>query len=340
LRWFAVLRDGIADKARQIARPGAATALTAYEQLTANRRRFVDEYLIDLNGHQSARRAGLSAKTAYTLLSNALVIAAIKERRALLDSERSIQGARHVLNKLWDIETADPRDLCEIWKVPCRFCWGINGQYQFTATEMRRRLQAHELGIEQKPIETLWPRGPAELAAWTSGVSGLVLDPQGGDGYTTKREPNPTCTECGGDGTIIQHITDTRHLSPGARALYRGVKVTKEGQFEVLMADQAFAREMLARHYGVAVERKRILVRKLNPDELSDEELVQTLEELETLNGAAVDAADDVTDADYQVVDEPEPVKPKRPKKRHLTPPAHRKQHRRWHKRPKIVRPS
>jgi phage terminase small subunit len=323
----------VAAKARVVGRPGAVVALTFYEQLTPHRRRFVDEYLIDLNGWQACLRSGLAPGSAYELLHNAKVIGAIKERRRLIDGERSISGAKHVLGKLWDLETADPRDLCEIWKVPCRFCWGIDNQYQFTKTEMRRRLQAHELGLSDKPIEALYPCGKAEYAAWVAGKAQLALDLQGGDAYTTGREPNPNCTECGGDGITIQHVTDTRKLTAGAKALYRGVKVTKDG-LEILMADQAQAREMLARHYGVAVERKKILVRKLDPEDLSDEELVQSIEELEALNGQ-------IHDAEYEVLEEP--AQAAMPKRGGYTKPVpgKRTQTRRWYKKPPLItRPS
>jgi hypothetical protein len=210
---------------------------------------------------------------------------------------------------------------------------------------MRRRSQAHELGRKNKPIESLYPCGRAEQAAWFAGNADLPLDPQGGDDYTTKREPNPSCTECGGDGITIQHIADTRHLSNGARALFRGAKLTKDGTIEIMMADQAVAREQLARHYGVAVERKRLLVRKLNPDELSDEELVQSLAELEERIKAQ---EEDTVEAEFEVLDEPVSAtmpppskKPRRqPKTKYVKPvPGKRTQTRRWGRKP-ITRPT
>ena len=96
-----------------------------------------------------------------------------------------------------------------------------------------------------------------------------------------------------------QHVHDTRKLSPQALALYRGVK-WNNGKFEIVLADQQAARDMLAKHYGVAAERKKILVRHIDPDELSDEELLQSIAELEAMANAS---------GTYEVV---EPV-PKRP---------------------------
>jgi phage terminase small subunit len=288
-------------KTNRVLRGGAAAVRPAshYAALTPQRKRLVNEYLKDLNAWQAGLRAGYSPTSVYQVLREETVQLALRERREQIDGERALEGARYVLNKLWDIGSADPRELVEIWKVPCRYCWGVGGQYQFTRAEMLRLLKAHKLGCDDKPLEALWPRGPAEAAAWQAGKNAIPLDTQGGDGYTAKRDPNPNCSECAGDGVMLQHIHDTRHLSPQAQALYRGVKVNN-GKFELVLADQAAAREQLARHYGVVVERKKILVRHLDPNELSDEELVQSLSELEALANSS---------GTYEV---PEPA-PKRP---------------------------
>jgi phage terminase small subunit len=279
-----------------------AEPISHYASLTLRRQRLVDEYLKDLNGHQAARRAGYAAQYVHETLQAPEVQLAIKERREQIEGERAVQGARYVINRLWDVETADPRELVEIHKVPCRHCWGIDGQYQFTRSEMHRLLKAHELGLNGKPIAALWPRGEAETAAWEAGNHGMGLDTQGGDGYTTKRDPNPHCSECSGEGVVRQHIADTRKLSPQAQALYRGVKLAN-GRIELLMADQDAARDTLAKHYGVAVERKTMLVRHVDPTKLSDEELLQALAELEALNAS-------ITDANYEVIEDAPPQRP------------------------------
>ena len=257
-----------------------------YAKLTAKKQRFVDEYLIDLNAYAAARRAGLSAVNIYHLLNRGDVQAAIRERRELLDGERSHRStaARFLLNKLWDIATADPRELVEVRRVPCRYCWGINGQYQFTNTEMDRLVKAHEYGRAGHPFNTLWPRGAAESASYTAGKNNLSFDPQGGEGYTINRDPNAACSECAGWGVTLHFISDTRKLGPRARQLYRGIKFGRNGQIiEVLMADQDHAHAMLAKHFGVAVERKQIEFGILDPKKLSDDELTRAIAELEML---------------------------------------------------------
>lgn len=73
----------------------------AKRQLSEQRRRFVDEYLIDLNGTQAAIRAGYSAKTAQEqssrLLSNVMVQQAIAERMAERSKRTGINQDRVVL---------------------------------------------------------------------------------------------------------------------------------------------------------------------------------------------------------------------------------------------------
>lgn len=73
----------------------------AKSQLSEQRRRFVDEYLIDLNGTQAAIRAGYSAKTAQEqssrLLSNVMVQQAIAERMAERSKRTGINQDRVVL---------------------------------------------------------------------------------------------------------------------------------------------------------------------------------------------------------------------------------------------------
>lgn len=73
----------------------------AKRQLSEQRQRFVDEYLIDLNGTQAAIRAGYSVKTAQEqasrLLSNVMVQQAIAERMAERSKRTGVNQDRVVL---------------------------------------------------------------------------------------------------------------------------------------------------------------------------------------------------------------------------------------------------
>ena len=72
-------------------------------KLTPKQRRFIDEYLIDLNATQAAIRAGYSEKTAYSIglqnLKKLEIQAEIQKRRNRLQSKLEITQER-VLQEL------------------------------------------------------------------------------------------------------------------------------------------------------------------------------------------------------------------------------------------------
>lgn len=85
--------------------------------LTPKQQRFVEEYLVDLNGTQAATRAGYSQKTAghiaIELLRNPTIAAALKERRDCLSKETGITQKR-VLDELAAIAFAKGTDFVTI----------------------------------------------------------------------------------------------------------------------------------------------------------------------------------------------------------------------------------
>src|SRR6056297_3769880 len=114
----------------------------APSELTWKRDAFCSEYLKDRNATQAAIRAGYSEKTAkeqgYRLLTNVHVKARInelmRERAQRLEIETT-----DVLQRLWEKATADVNDLVRIERRCCRYCWGINNDYQWkTAREFKK----------------------------------------------------------------------------------------------------------------------------------------------------------------------------------------------------------
>lgn len=194
-------------------------------ELTAKEARFVAEYLIDLNATQAAIRAGYSERTATSIGSENLtkphVIAAIEVGQAALAARTEITQER-VLKEFWTVATADPNELVQFRRGACPKCW--------------------DLGIDEVE-ETLEPQshgGALKRARKDEQTAGLHLD----------QDPNPDCEGCGGEGQGRAWIADTRKLSPAARRLYAGVKVTKNG-IEVKMHDQFAALVQVGRHLGM-----------------------------------------------------------------------------------------
>ncbi len=215
-------------------KPKKAGEGRADQKLTLKQLRFVEEYMIDLNGTQAAIRAGYSAKTANEqaaqLLAKLSIQAAISEEREKQQARTEITADR-VLREAWGILTADARELVQVKVGCCRHCWGEGHRYQRTLSEYN-----HD--------HAEW------LAKQRAGKAEGDFEEQGGIGYNPLREPHPECPECCGDGFSRVVLADTRKISPAAAALYAGAEQTKYG-LKVVMHDKVAAMEKLFKHLGL-----------------------------------------------------------------------------------------
>lgn len=217
-------------------------------KLTEKQKRFVEEYLVDLNATQAAIRAGYSPKTANEQGARLLVNVSIQQalQKAMKDREqRTVVTADRVVQELWNIVTADANDIVELRRCCCRYCWGINNRYQLTANEMKARKDSYAIEAAKAAAE---------------GKTIAVFDPLGGIGYDATKEPNPVCPECFGVGVTEPFIKDTRKLPPGVKSLYAGVKVTKDG-VEVRMHSKDKAMELLGRHLGMFKDKVEVEIK-------------------------------------------------------------------------------
>ena len=201
--------------------------------LRGKQQRFVDEYLIDRNATQAAIRAGYSAKTAYAIgeqnLKKLEVKKAIEAGEAEL-AERNKITQDKVLNRLWEMATADPNELMRYTRVNCRFCWGIDHNYQWTVGEFKRAIQHAD--------DTNAPEPKCE----------------GGLDFDRLKAPNPDCPECRGEGVGYTYIADTTRVSDQAKLLYAGIKESQHG-IEIKMNDQVAALIKAGQHIGMFKER-------------------------------------------------------------------------------------
>src|SRR5579862_4930078 len=218
-------------------------------KLTAKQAAFVREYLVDLNATAAAARAGFKQPHVQgpRLLANVRVAAAIAELMAER-SKRTEITADQVLKQWWQIATADPNELIEYRRVCCRHCHGQGHKFQFTPAESLQRERDWQVQA-QKALA-----GGKEAPA--------PLDPEGGSGYDARKAPHPECPECFGEGVEKHFVKDTRRLSPAARLLYAGVKITREG-LEIKMRDQDGALVNVATHLGMF---KEVVEHKGDPD--------------------------------------------------------------------------
>lgn len=143
-------------------------------KLTDKQKRFVDEYLVDLNATAAAKRAGYSEKTAYSmgqrLLKKVEIQAAIQKRQAKLRGKLEITQER-VLEELAAIAFANGTDFATITH---------NGLVRLTPTD--------EVPEEKKKAVASIKEGQYQAAFMKNRQNG-------GDG-----SGNPVTGQDGGDG--------------------------------------------------------------------------------------------------------------------------------------------
>lgn len=214
----------------------ASSADVPQIELTAKQQRFIDEYLVDLNGTQAAIRAGYSPDTAKQMasenLSKPYLQLAIAEARKQQQARTHI-NADALLLQAWMIATADSRELTEVHVGCCRHCWGEGFKYQRTVAEFNKERERFDIDRRMGKL-------PKEDE----------FDEKGGIGYDPLKAPHPGCTQCRGDGYARDVVKDTRYLSPAAVQLYAGVKRTKDGLQVLQHSKEAFA-EKLWKHLGL-----------------------------------------------------------------------------------------
>lgn len=209
---------------------------------TDQMRAFAWEYTIDFHGKNAAIRAGYSEKTARVMASKLLaredIQAIIRERMEKIEKKTEISSER-VIRETWGVATADVNELVEFRRGCCRHCYGIDYGYQRTVQEMSRDRAQYELDKRRAMKK---PDFDPDLYE--------PFDEKGGIGYDARKAPNPDCQECFGEGVGMAYFKDTRTLSPEARALYAGVKQTKDG-YQMLLVDKNAALEKLFKHFGL-----------------------------------------------------------------------------------------
>ncbi|MCG3099104.1 terminase small subunit [Enterobacter sp. DRP3] len=250
-------------KLRTAQKEQSAEELVGDEELTAQQRIFVAEYLKDNNATRAAIRAGYSKKTSREqssrLLSNVKVARAIA-RQQKASIVRTLGSADEVLAQMWQLATFDANQLSQYRRGACRYCWGFGHHYQWRdAVEFEeKRLEAVERD-KREPEDS------------------------GGYGYDHTREPNPECPRCNGDGIGQPYFPDTRKLPAASRLAYSGVKVGKNGveitaisrerMFEAVMkrlglADSEFAQRL----QQIEIDRRLLEVEKLRKELAGDGE--------------------------------------------------------------------
>ena len=215
-------------------------------QLSDKRERFCQEYVIDQNATQAAIRAGYSPRSArsqaHDLLTKPDIRAEIGRLQRKVAEKLEISHA-DLLKRCWDTATGDVNDLIRVEHRCCRYCHGVDHQFQWrTEREYRDAVDAHLIGVAGGDHNALIALGEAIDAGKT--VPGLPGN-DGGYGFDATAAPHPGCPECNGEGLTTVQVADTRQAV--SHPLYEGVKQTKDG-IEIKVADRTKAMEQVARH--------------------------------------------------------------------------------------------
>lgn len=137
------------------------------------------------------------------------------------------------LVKQWiAIVTTDVNEIVQNRRINCRYCFGVDHQYQW--------INENEFAIAVAKAIDKRKRSD--------------LKDNGGYGYSNMRDPCRDCPMCFGEGIASLYIADTRKLSPGAKLLYRGVRKSRHGM-EVMLHDAEAARQQLAKYFGMFKEK-------------------------------------------------------------------------------------
>lgn len=215
------------------------------KQLTAMENLFVLEYLVDLNAERAALAAGYSAtmakSKAYQWVGQGKAKPHVKAAVDAAMAKRSKKvevTAEMVLDRYWQIATADPNSLMIHRRVCCRHCFGKSHYYQWV--DEREHANAVKMAALQDPPQ------PAPSK-------------RGGFGYNCRTRPHPLCPKCGGEGHGDVLWGDTR-----GNILYAGLKQTKQG-FEIRTHDQLEALGMVARHLGMLNDKLKLTGDEENP---------------------------------------------------------------------------
>jgi len=201
---------------------------------------FCAEYVKDRNAKQAAIRAGYSERTAESQGSRLLRNAKVAQFVNYVLSEAvddSVMAAREVLERYTRLARADANELIQSRRICCRHCWGRNNQYQWTVGELQKAQAEYQEALARWE-ETNKGRKPAEP------------DIAGGVGYDKRRDVNPDCPECFGEGVMDVFMMDSRNLSEEGKLLYAGVKVTKDG-YEIKSEARDKALRALAEHHNL-----------------------------------------------------------------------------------------
>lgn len=200
---------------------------------------FIDARVQGLNATRAAELAGFASPrmAGSRMMTDDDIAGEIQRRQADRSERLDIQVDDLILEHIL-VARADPNEVVQIRRNCCRYCWGKRFAYQMTQRELDERKAQYDRQVEASDKEF---KKRKDAKAHDQAPVIPAFDELGGVGFDKRKDPNSKCPECFGDGVEEVVIADSRKLSRAGRALFRGVKRTRDG-VEVKLADQHGAR--------------------------------------------------------------------------------------------------
>lgn len=270
---------------RQRLIPAPNKALKPYHPITPTEVRFVEEYCIDLNTEAASLRAGITPDQGFALLRKKHIQTALAMARRQR-ADRTMLYADEVVRRWWLLAHADAREFGAPRRVNCRHCRGLDHRYQFRDNELEEARLAHLTKQLRKPE-----------------ADRVEFDDLGGGGFNGTLDPIPDCPNCDGEGVVNVYIPDSRTWSPGAVALFDGVKVSRDGTYEIKLRDRSHAADRVAEFMGVIGRvRATPLQDEIDPTKLDDEQLEYAIQRLENISGHVEGDVDQVEEGEAEEI--------------------------------------
>lgn len=220
-------------------------------KLTPKREAFCQAMLKTKNQSEAYRKAfnaaNMKASSVHVAACGLMSDPKVKQRLDELNSRvlaRAEIDAAEIARQMADIINADPNDLMQYRRLNCRYCNGIEHNYQWkNLGEFHKAMDDWEAAKEAHADRM------QRATKQTEFTKPMPTD-DGGYGFKNNAELNPECPVCEGEGVEDLFLQDTRKLTGPAKRLYAGVKQTKNG-IEILTRSQDGAMKMLGEHYGM-----------------------------------------------------------------------------------------
>lgn len=210
--------------------------------LSEKERVLVSEYLKDFNASRAFRAAGFAkghiARTFQRPAVQSAIRTAVEKRCFALGVD-----ADAMVKLLVDIVACDVGELMPIRHIPCPYCWSEDGAPQMTMERYEKEKAQHN----RLRLKMLGGPDGEDIGEFPPATAFTFVDPN--------VAPNADCTVCHGEGQVYTPPPDTSTLSPGARQLYGGYVLTKDGP-QVIVRAKEKATEMLAKALGLFAEKE------------------------------------------------------------------------------------